>query len=114
MPIEGSMTWYQGEHLEVTLSVVDDDGDAVNITGWTFAFAAADRYGGTVAFAAESGDGIAIVSAAAGTVKLTVQAETTEDLAARQYVFDWWRTGTDVEAVLAFGALTVQPTVPPQ
>ena len=111
MAIEFAEEAFLGNDLVLRFTVEDADGAAVNITGWTFAFALARSYSVAAAISKSSGAGIAINDGAAGIVDVTVQDTDTDDLDVGAYVADLKRADAGQEATLAYGRLKLLPSV---
>ena len=108
MAIEFAEEAFIGNDLVLRFTVEDADGAAVNISGWTFAFALASSYS---AAAADSDDGITINDAAAGIVDVAVLDTDTDELDVGTYVADLKRADAGQEATLAYGRLKMLPSV---
>ncbi len=84
MAIVANLVIDQGTDFEATIDVTDQDGDAVNITGFTVSGQIRKSYTSTTAtdFTANIADPVA------GQVTIALSATTTAGLAAGRYVYD--------------------------
>lgn len=106
-PITRDDQWFKGEDKTFTFTVYQSDGvTAQNITGWTFSF---DMWTGLSAtygsptLSKTSASGIAIVSGAAGTVRVTINSADTLSLTAEMYHYVLRRADSGSRAVVAHG-----------
>ena len=111
MAIEFAEEAFIGNDLVLRFTVEDADGAAVNISGWTFAFALASSYSAAAAVSKDSDDGITINDAAAGIVDVAVLDTDTDELDVGTYVADLKRADAGQEATLAYGRLKMLPSV---
>lgn len=77
-----ALTVYRGDDVRLNGAVTDQDGVAVNITGWTIVFSAAPELGDTPTFTVSA----TIISATAGT--FYVDLTPTHTLNVRTLVYD--------------------------
>lgn len=112
-----SLSWSPG--MSVRQNLECDAGAAVtvecaplateDVTGWTLRFRVLSRRSGEVLLTRTLGDGITLVSAAAGTFEVSLSAtHTGTTLGEGDYRFDLWRTDAGSEARLAHGRLLIE------
>jgi len=107
MAIRAEIRCFQREAVELPVSIIDDAGAAVDITGYSFAFVVKERFGAIVLFEIGGAD-IAIVNpASAGLVTVTITAETL-DVPPDVYEWELRRTDSANDAVLAYGSFYVR------
>ena len=83
------MAIYQGTYFEQTFALTDENDAAINLTGFTFeADVRATVASSTTLFTLTSGSGLDIVSAAGGTLKVSMTAVQTALLAVGRIVLD--------------------------
>lgn len=106
MAVKANITIDQGSSFETSLDVTDDNGDPIDLTGYTGAaqmrkhYTSSNSYPFTVS-----------ISFAVGLVTLTMNAATTSAITAGRYVYDCELTsGSTVSRVLE-GIVTVTPQV---
>ena len=107
MSIESNHISFKGEDVTFRMSVVDSAGAAQNVTGWTFAAQwrrTADS--GTATLSYTSGTGIAINSATAGVVDVTIPDTDTDGIESGEFSYAVERSNAGSEAVLAHGRWT--------
>lgn len=107
MPAQCNMVWYRGEAYTITLTVLDSDGDAENVTGWTFALNVRETYDSENALLTLTPT---VLVAASGTATVSVTASQTLALDAGELVFDVFRTNSGSETCLTRGELRIKPT----
>jgi hypothetical protein len=77
---------YEGEYHVIPVSVVDANAVAVNLTGATLTWRlCADNATGTVILTKTLGSGIAVISAALGTLEITLEEANTVDRGGASY-----------------------------
>jgi hypothetical protein len=107
MAVKGNIVIDQGANFETTISVTDDDGNAINLTGYTGAAQMRKHYTSSAQTAFT-----VVVSALAGEVTLTMNANTTGSLTPGRYVYDCEITDTsNVVSRIVEGIVTVTPQV---
>lgn len=104
-----------GEDKILELSVTDDDGAAVDMTGWTVQFVMQRRLG-------ESPSTLSLAATIVGTYNADPNLNTqrarvtltdtdhTDALSAVAYSYSWKRVDPGLETVLRFGTMTWQQT----
>ena len=100
----------QGEDVSITVSVIDADGAAVDITNFTLkASVRIEREGKVEIITKETGgSGIAITDAAGGVYVITISSADTKKLRVPAvYFWDTWRADAGQLAQLAYGELEV-------
>jgi hypothetical protein len=82
-----NFSMYSGDDDEIAVSVVDDEGVAIDLTGATITWSLADSRGGTVLVTKTSDTSaeLSITSAAGGTFTIHLLATDTDDLAGVYY-----------------------------
>lgn len=107
-------TIYAGDDAVLRFSLTDANGDALDVTGYTFAWAMRGA-GGAVALSKATGDGIAVVGAAsAGVVDVTLTHADTADLAPIGHPYQLEGTdGSGNVSTLAEGIITVKRSLAP-
>lgn len=78
-------TMFAGDTKVIPVTVIDEDGMAVNITGATFTWEAARTVDGTAAITKTVGAGIALTSPATGVFTITLDEADTDDLEGLYY-----------------------------
>lgn len=97
-----NLTVFRGDDKTLTGEVQDQDGAAVNISGWTIVFSAAQAPGETPLVSVEA----AITDAAAGT--FTVALSRTHTSTVQRMAFDVQATTSDSKVhTLASGILSI-------
>jgi hypothetical protein len=111
-------TWAEqitaGEDVSLPITVKDEAGDAIDITGTTPRFAIARRPGGTVV--AETGESPETITAelttpAAGLLTVTIPTEVTAGLLGTYYCETELEDGSGNFTTVARGYLTVRPQI---
>ncbi len=100
----------QGEDVSITVSVIDANGAAVNISGFTFkaSVRTAREADIEIITKATGGAGIAITDAAGGKYAITIASADTKKLRVPAiYFWDTWRIDAGQLAQLAYGELEV-------
>lgn len=100
--------WFAGEDKQLQFTILDENEDPVNITGWAVTFSFADGVSETPLFEKTVGSGIALTTPGSGLLTVTVTDADTEDLDAGDYVYALHRTDASTETVLAFGDVVLQ------
>lgn len=75
----------KGDTLEVDVSVVDESGAAVSLSGATLTWTISTQPGAAAVLTKTIGDGITIVSEAGGTLTMELTTTNTNALSAREY-----------------------------
>lgn len=102
------LTVYRGDDRTLTGTVLDQDGEAVNISGWTIVFSAAEAPGETPIITVSA----SITDAAAGTFALDLTHTHTNT--ARRLAFDVQATTAGGKVyTLATGVLSIIQDVTP-
>ena len=97
----------QGSTFYTTLSLVDDNGDPVDLTNYTGAAQIRKHYSSSTATSFE-----VTVDEEGGTVSLALSANTSSNLVAGRYVYDVELTDpSDVVSRIFEGIVTVTPQV---
>lgn len=110
-PIPTSHSWFIGDDFAQPFAVVDGNGDAVDITGWTFSFTLRRRVDDAdVVLLLTTGAGISILSASAGTLTVAVAAAVLSALGIRagEYQYTLRRTNSGSVRTLAYGPAQLQ------
>lgn len=107
MAIKANLVIDQGTDYETIIDVTDENGDSVNLAGYSGAAQMRKHYSST----AQTAFTVSI-SAQAGTVTLSMNAATTNAISAGRYVYDCeLRTSSNVVSRLLEGIVTVTPQV---
>jgi len=102
-------TMYQGDTKTLEVTVEDEAGDVVNITGTTIRWQLAKTARAAVPIIAkETGDGIAIVDGAAGRFDVALDPEDTVDLSARSYYHEAEIDDAGVISTVLTGKATIR------
>lgn len=102
-PTVANQDWTQGDHVTMALTIVDDEGAVIDITGWTLAA----RVGTQTAENLGAGTAT-ITTPEAGEVTLEFAAAVTNLLRPNQtYTYQLRRTDSGSEATLLTGNVTV-------
>lgn len=111
MAIRTNVRFFLAEDILLQATMVDDDGDVIDITGYTFTCTILAAYGDASPAAGPYtvGSGITIIDAEAGRVDVLIPDEDTEGLAAGMYVYDIKRSNADAEAVMSYGTFELLP-----
>lgn len=98
------MAIYQGTKFEANFTLTDGDGDALNISGWTFEAHFRDDLDDTETLVelTSAAEDFEILSAADGRLQMTIAAADTADFPLGKVVFDVLRTD-DGDPVWLFG-----------
>lgn len=106
MAVKANITIDQGSSFETTLDVTDDNGDPINLTGYTGAAQMRKHYTSSNAYSF-----VVSINPSAGVVTLTMSANATANIVSGRYVYDCELTsGSTVSRVLE-GIVTVTPQV---
>lgn len=107
-----NLTFPQGATWTLSLTWNDDDGDPINLTGFSAAMQVRQTYRSTTPVVSVlSGSGITL-GGALGTIAIRVPATSTDDIKAGRYVYDFELTSGGGEVTrLIEGTLTVTPEV---
>lgn len=111
-PIRESHKWFRGADKNFRFTVLDDDGVAVDITGWAVEWVVRKHKGdqGTALLSKTAGSGIILTTPASGILTVAVADTDTDGIPAGTYYYTLWRTDAGVEVELAFGeAVLRQP-----
>lgn len=108
MAIKANLVIDQGADFETTVNVSDDNGDPVNLTGYTGAAQMRKHYSSNTSYAFTVTN-----TAEYGEVKLAMTAAATANIAAGRYVYDCelLDTNTGKTSRLIEGIVTVTPQV---
>ena len=107
MAIKANITVDQGADFETIINVTDDNGDIIDLTGYTANAQMRKHY-----TSSNATNFTVSVSAGNGTVTLALNANTSASLAAGRYVYDCeLRSGANVVTRLVEGIVTVTPQV---
>jgi hypothetical protein len=85
VPFKGNVEMAKGDTRRLVVTLLDDDGAAVDITGYSFAYAAALVDTENPDLSKSSDDGIAITTAASGVLTVTLDAADTSTLCPGSY-----------------------------
>lgn len=108
-----SRTYAAGDDLELQFTVVDSDGDAVNITGFTARFALSRRPGGTTLVGTGLSPATATASLttpASGIYTITIDKSVTAALSGTYYFETEIEDGSADESTVSRGWMTFEPT----
>jgi hypothetical protein len=106
MAVKANITIDQGTSFETTLDVTDDNGDPINLTGYTGAAQMRKHYTSSNSYSFA-----VAINPTAGVVTLTMNAASTSAITAGRYVYDCELTsGSTISRVLE-GIVTVTPQV---
>jgi hypothetical protein len=96
-----------GEDKLLTWSVTDDDGAAVDISGWAMRWilSGAPAASATSPLLTKTTGGSGLVGDAGGDATVTLADTDTDDLRVGMYHYNLWRTDDGFETVLAYGTL---------
>lgn len=75
-----------GATFDQTVTWTDEDGDAVDVSGYTAAMKVKSKIGGSTLVSLTDGDGITL--GADGTIRIVIEAATTAALSAETAVYD--------------------------
>lgn len=108
MSTKANLVIDQGTTYEVTLNLTDDNGDPLDLTGYTARSQIRKWY--TSEFGS---DFVAVINVADGTVTLNMDAVTTGELDAGRYVYDVELTDSKTGSIsrIVEGIVTVTPQV---
>lgn len=96
--------WFVGEDKVLRITIVDEAGSAVNISGWTFAWELRlRRYHPDVKLSKATGSGVSIFDAPTGKVDVTIAKDDTKNLKAGTYYHGLARTNAGAWDVVAEG-----------
>ncbi len=111
MAIEASrISIAQGEDVTIQVSVIDENGAVVDITGYTLQadIRVAREDAIQIVTKQTGGSGIVITDAAGGVYQITLDSADTKKLRATQIHFwDTWRIDAGSKAQLAYGELEI-------
>jgi hypothetical protein len=97
----------QGADFSTTITVTDDNGDSVLLTGYTASGQIRKHYTSTTAYTINTS-----INASSGTVTLTVPRSVTANMEAGRYVYDVEITSSaNTRSRLVEGIATVTPEV---
>jgi hypothetical protein len=106
MAIKANITIDQGADFSTEISVTDDNGDPVNLTGYSAAAQLRKHYTSSTFTAFVANVNVS------GTVTLTMNAATSSNVTAGRYVYDCELTSSgNVVSRLVEGIVTVTPQV---
>lgn len=108
MSVEASIAkldnWFIGEDKVFEFTVVDSDGAAQNITGWSLEWVLRQRPDRDAAVLTKTdGNGIALTTPASGICQVTITDADTLALSPGSYYHTLRRDDDNTEAVLSFG-----------
>jgi len=107
MAIKANIIIDQGSDFITTLNVSDDDGFAINLTGYTGAAQMRRHYTSVSKY-----DFVVTVSAATGEVSMAMDSDVTNLIPAGRYVYDCELTdNSGVKSRIVEGIVTVTPQV---
>lgn len=107
MAIKANLILDQGADYVTTLNVTDDDGNAIDLTGYTGAAQMRRHYTSVTAY-----NFTVTINASQGTVNLSLTANTSNTIPAGRYVYDCELTdNTGKKSRLVEGIVTVTPQV---
>lgn len=107
MSIKANIVIDQGADYEVTLDITDDNGDIINLTGYTGAAQMRKHYTSLTAYNFNVS-----ISPLIGTVTIAMPSSTSANIAAGRYVWDCELTSnTNVVSRMVEGIVTVTPQV---
>lgn len=107
MALKANITIDQGTSFATTIDVTDEDGNIVNLTGFTGAAQMRKHYTSGTAFTFTVD-----ITAATGEVTLSLTANTTSNIAPGRYVYDCELTdASGTVSRLVEGIVTVTPGV---
>lgn len=107
MALKANITIDQGTSFATTIDVTDEDGNVIDLTGYTGAAQMRKHYTSTTYYAFTVS-----ISAGAGEVTLSMTANATNNVAAGRYVYDCELTdGSGTVSRLVEGIVTVTPGV---
>lgn len=107
MAIKANITVDQGADFETVINVTDDNGDVIDLTGYTANAQMRKHYTSSNATSFSTS-----ISSGSGTVTLSLSANTSGSIAAGRYVYDCeLRSSGNVVTRLVEGIVTVTPQV---
>ncbi len=106
MATKANLVVDQGTTFTTTITVTDDDGNALDLTGYTGSAQIRKHY-----TSSNSVNFTVSVAGASGEVTLSLSAAATGDLTAGRYVYDCELTNTGVVSRILEGIVTVTPQV---
>lgn len=107
MAIKANLQIDQGANFSTEIDVLDDNGDVVNLTGYTGAAQMRKHYTSSTAT-----NFTVAINAPAGTVTLSMSAATSANVTPGRYVYDCELTSSsNVVSRLVEGIVTVTPQV---
>jgi hypothetical protein len=106
MATKANLVIDQGTTFTTTLTVTDDDGDALDLTGYTGSAQIRKHYtsSNSVSFSVS-------VTPASGEVTLSLTANATANITAGRYVYDCELTNSGTVSRILEGIVTVTPQV---
>ena len=107
MAIKANLILDQGADYATTLNVTDDDGTALDLTGFTGAAQMRKHYTSVTSYAFT-----VTINALQGTVDLSLSSNTSNTIPAGRYVYDCELTdGSGKKSRLVEGIVTITPQV---
>jgi|LWDU01.1.fsa_nt_gi hypothetical protein len=101
-----NITINQGTDYSLTVTIADDNGDPLDLTGYTLAAQIRKTY------TSSTSTPFTVTTGAAGVITLSLSNETSAGLPAGQYVYDLVTTDTaDINVRVIEGGVTVSPGV---
>ena len=108
-----SRVYAAGDTLSIKHTITDNDGDAQDITGWTFRFALSRTVGGTTVLGTELSPATATVTLttpASGIMHIGITKTDTASLTGTYYFETEGQDGAGEESTVARGYMTFKPT----
>ena len=107
MAIKANLIIDQGVDYSTVLSLTDDDGNPVTLSGYTANAQMRKTYTSSTAYAFSTA-----VDASLGTIALTMTANQTANIVSGRYVYDVFTTdGSGLKSRVVEGIVTVTPRV---
>lgn len=107
MAIRTELRCFQREAVLLPISIIDDAGAAVDITGYIFGFVVRARFAAVALFEVADADIDIVAPPADGVVNVEITAATL-DVAPDVYEWELRRTDSANDAVLAYGSFYVR------
>ena len=108
-PIADTENWFIGDDVPLDFTVVDENGDAVDITGYALEWVLRETPGSaTATITKTTSDGITITGGPAGKCRAAIADTDTIDLSPGRYFHTLKRTDDGLETVLSFGQAVLQ------
>jgi len=100
--------WFIGEDKTLRFTVVDQNGAAQNVTGYTMDFKLSATFSGDRLFTKTVGAGITLTSPAGGIVDVQIDAADTSGLSPTTYYYVLRRTNAGSHWELAYGTAVLK------